>query len=184
MGWTAPRTWVAGETVTAAMLNQHLRDNLLALTGLVVKASDESVTSSAVLQDDNELTFSVGATGTYLIDLYLIVLSAANAAGDFNLSFTFPTGSGGTLFAFAQGVDDALPSSNFADLKARGLAITSGTTLVGPFGASTTNTFLWVRCVLVANATGTFKLQWCQNVSNANATTVKAGSHMSWKQVA
>lgn len=26
--WTSPRTWVAGETVTAAQLNTHLRDNL------------------------------------------------------------------------------------------------------------------------------------------------------------
>jgi hypothetical protein len=28
MAWTAPRTWVDGETPTAAMLNAHLRDNL------------------------------------------------------------------------------------------------------------------------------------------------------------
>ena len=31
MAWTAPRTWVAGEVLTAALLNTHLRDNLLAL---------------------------------------------------------------------------------------------------------------------------------------------------------
>lgn len=31
MSWTAPRTWVAGETVTASLINTHLRDNLLAL---------------------------------------------------------------------------------------------------------------------------------------------------------
>lgn len=31
MAWTAPRTWVSGETVTAALLNVHLRDNLKAL---------------------------------------------------------------------------------------------------------------------------------------------------------
>lgn len=28
MAWTSPRTWVAGEIVTAANLNTHLRDNL------------------------------------------------------------------------------------------------------------------------------------------------------------
>lgn len=28
MPWTAPRTWVDGETATAALLNTHLRDNL------------------------------------------------------------------------------------------------------------------------------------------------------------
>jgi hypothetical protein len=27
MAWTTPRTWVAGETVTAALMNTHVRDN-------------------------------------------------------------------------------------------------------------------------------------------------------------
>lgn len=31
MAWTTPRTWVAGELVTASMLNTHIRDNLNAL---------------------------------------------------------------------------------------------------------------------------------------------------------
>lgn len=31
MAWTSPRTWVTGETVTAALLNTHLRDNLNAI---------------------------------------------------------------------------------------------------------------------------------------------------------
>ena len=26
MAWTTPRTWVTGETVTAALLNTHVRD--------------------------------------------------------------------------------------------------------------------------------------------------------------
>lgn len=29
MAWTAPRTWIAGETLTAALLNTHVRDNML-----------------------------------------------------------------------------------------------------------------------------------------------------------
>ena len=31
MAWTSPRTWVAGETLTAALLNQHVRDNQKAI---------------------------------------------------------------------------------------------------------------------------------------------------------
>ena len=31
MAWTSPRTWAAGETLTAALLNIHLRDNLNAI---------------------------------------------------------------------------------------------------------------------------------------------------------
>ncbi len=32
MAWTTPRTWVAGETPTAAQFNAHVRDNLDALS--------------------------------------------------------------------------------------------------------------------------------------------------------
>jgi hypothetical protein len=31
MAWTDPRTWVAGETVTAALMNTHVRDNQKAI---------------------------------------------------------------------------------------------------------------------------------------------------------
>lgn len=31
VAWTTPRTWASGDVVTAAMLNAHLRDNLLVL---------------------------------------------------------------------------------------------------------------------------------------------------------
>ena len=31
MAWTSPRTWVVGEVVTAALMNTHVRDDLLAL---------------------------------------------------------------------------------------------------------------------------------------------------------
>ena len=37
MAWTAPRTWVTGEVVTAALMNTHVRDNLLETA--VAKAS-------------------------------------------------------------------------------------------------------------------------------------------------
>lgn len=40
MAWTAPRTWVAAEVVTAALLNTHLRDNLNAVNNtLFIPAS-------------------------------------------------------------------------------------------------------------------------------------------------
>mgnify|MGYP001391287001 CR=1 FL=1 len=40
MAWTAPRTWVSGELVTAALFNTHLRDDLLSLeTGRLAIAS-------------------------------------------------------------------------------------------------------------------------------------------------
>lgn len=38
MAWTAPRTWVTGETVTAALMNTHVRDNLTALKAATLPA--------------------------------------------------------------------------------------------------------------------------------------------------
>lgn len=53
MAWTTPRTWVAGELVTAAIMNTHVRDNLNILT---VAISDDGQTWSG--------TGSVTAIGT------------------------------------------------------------------------------------------------------------------------
>jgi hypothetical protein len=36
MAWTAPRTWTDGETVTAAMLNTHVRDNLVTMNERII----------------------------------------------------------------------------------------------------------------------------------------------------
>lgn len=38
MAWTAPRTWVTSEVVTAAIMNTHVRDNLLETGPAIVTA--------------------------------------------------------------------------------------------------------------------------------------------------
>ncbi|GAG60906.1 unnamed protein product, partial [marine sediment metagenome] len=42
MGWTTPRIWVAKEKLTAALLNIHLRDNLVYLKDLWVDDTPEN----------------------------------------------------------------------------------------------------------------------------------------------
>lgn len=54
MAWTAPRTWVAGEVLTAALLNTHVRDNQLVVsththTGA---AGDGSTSLGSLVQAD------------------------------------------------------------------------------------------------------------------------------------
>lgn len=180
MGWTSPRTWVAGEKPPAATLNAHIRDNFNAINGFVRKTADESVTSSTVLQNDNELLYTIGATGSYVFDMYLAVTSAANAAGDINIGFTFPTG---TLYLWGPGTDPALASGTIASGKFASGAVTSGTAWQD-FGVSTTGSGFNVHGLFIATGTGTLQFQWAQFASNANATTVKAGSHLIVKQVA
>jgi hypothetical protein len=48
MAWTDPRTWVTGEMVTAAMMNQHVRDNMryLEVLAYVEFTANVSVTAT------------------------------------------------------------------------------------------------------------------------------------------
>ena len=180
MAWTAPRTFVTAEIETAAIFNTHLRDNLLALNGFVRKTVDEPLTSNASLQNDNELLYTIGATGTYVIDMCLIGTSAANAAGDLLTSFTFPTG---TFYFFGDGLDAALASGSVGTVNRGESTVASGVAM-GVFGLSTTATFINIRGLYIATATGTLQFQWAQAASNVNASTIKAGSFMTVCQVA
>lgn len=47
MAWTTPRTWVSNETLTAALLNTHLRDNLNELDVAKVTAAGQYCVSTA-----------------------------------------------------------------------------------------------------------------------------------------
>lgn len=66
MAWTAPRTWSTGELVTAAMMNVHVRDNLLALKsppgGQALISSDVSTTSTTYV-DITGASLTVTTTG-------------------------------------------------------------------------------------------------------------------------
>ena len=47
MAWTAPRTWVTAEVVTAALLNTHVRDNLLQTAPALVTTKGDLVGGTA-----------------------------------------------------------------------------------------------------------------------------------------
>lgn len=180
MAWPTSTTVTAGNTITAAGRNA-LRADLLAINGFVRKTANESVTSSITLQNDDHLALAIPATGTYEFDVKLFATSAANAAGDLLVGFTFPTG---TMSVGGLGPDVGLASGgvqtgNWGAVS----AYTSGTTFTS-YGLSTFDLFIWIHGLLVATATGTLQFQWAQAVSNANASTIKAGSHMTMRQVA
>lgn len=53
MAWSVPRTWTTGELVTAAIMNQHVRDNLNVLNptavSLVVDGGGAAITTGSKL---------------------------------------------------------------------------------------------------------------------------------------
>ena len=81
MTWTAPKTWAVGETVTAANVNLHLRDNM--------KATVHAFTDLTIMQSGTfTVTFASGvATGTITFPttfstVPIVVVSCAAITGN------------------------------------------------------------------------------------------------------
>lgn len=147
------------------------------------KFSNKSVTSSTTLQADDELTISVAAGTSYVFDIYLYCNSAANAAGDIAVGFTFPAGA--TLHFSGDGPHNSLASGSQADGEfIPRLSATSGSTSI-PFGLSTAGVYIHIHGYLLTDvASGSLTLAWAQQTSNASASTVLAGSHLIIERVA
>jgi len=129
----------------------------------VVKTVNEDVTNSAVLQDDDELFIALKPNEKCLIDVYLIVSSAAVAP---HIKFTL-TAPGSTVIQHFIGTD-------------------AGSTIVDNIdsafpanGRCTTTGYLRVKfeaIVICGAVADTAVVQWAQNTAGANKTTVHANS--------
>jgi hypothetical protein len=169
MGFTAPKTWSAGETLTAANFNTYIRDNQLSFGPhlLVRKTSDQSVTSSTTLVSDSALvTPSIAANEVWWFQLRIRV--SGISGGDLKHTFSFPAG--GTL--------DMTSTSNSAtgSVYVQDDELTASDTPTQT--AILDNTKLVPVEVLYINAgtAGVITYRWAQNTSNATATTVKTNS--------
>jgi hypothetical protein len=93
MPWTAPKTWSAGETLTAANFNTHIRDNLNYVnTQHKYKVGDTSSTSTT-LANDPDLVWAVAANEVWLVQAFLLIDS--NGTAGYKCTWTVP--SGGTM---------------------------------------------------------------------------------------
>lgn len=140
------------------------------------KTADESVTSSAVLQDDDHLTFPVNASEVVLIEGLLV--ATGNSAGDISVALMAPAGTVGRF----SGVGPDIGATDIGNTNVSSAAITDVTT---PdflnFGVVTSSigSAISVRALLVIGGTaGTVKLQWAQRVSNGTATVLEEHSHL------
>ena len=143
----------------------------------VRKAADESVTSSTTLQDDNELYFTTTAGAIYLIEFALVYASPVGGSAP---SLKFASGESsafsgyvGSDFYIANSGTNApwpnLVGGGFPNFNAAGTATTKR--VLSGWGP-------WI------GEGSTFKIQWSQYTSDANAVTVYAGSYLRYKLIA
>ncbi len=133
----------------------------------VVKSADETVTSSEVLQDDDELKFTPNVSKNYGYILNLLINSGTTP--DFKGAFSLPTDAtmdqqSNDFQKIAQDQDDATVA-----------LVNSGTGNAGSYQ-------LTGRLIMDTTA-GDVNFQWAQNVSNAGDTKVLKGSYLLvWEQ--
>jgi len=164
MAWTTPRTWTAGELVTKTIMDTHVRDNFNAIGPIYakMKAVDETVNNSSVLQNDDDLLFSVLANEKYAVELHLNI--STGATPDWKANWTKPAGATVThCMAYNN-------TGTFQDWKTTDLGIVSS-------GSGAEAIHIWAA-VIVGGTAGTIQFQWAQDTANASNTIVKAGSYM------
>ncbi len=132
----------------------------------IKKTTDETVTSSTVIQDDNELVLPVGANEIWEIDFFM--LGWADDTADFKYGFAIPA------------LGDLLFSKFSSTINSEGEPDNSiiGPTVVTVGGAARYISFHWTLTYLGAANAGEVQFQWAQNTSQAFATKVLAGSCM------
>lgn len=141
------------------------------------KTSNESVTSSTTFQDDNDFFLSVEANALYVVELYLSIVG--NTSGDFKMQWTVPSGTDGIRWRQTLVTGAAADTDNKSQID----TISGGSSASGVLSTTSPRAFLSeIMSVDTAGTSGTLTLQWAQNGSNANPTTIQAGSFMrAWK---
>lgn len=160
-----------GDVPTATQVN-----NLFVNTLFVRKPSNETVTSSTALQDDDHLQLTVEANTSF--EVRMLLRYAAQLADDIKISFSGPAGA--TFDCAIMGLDTA--ATAFANDTNILLAIS---TAVGLGGLGGTNCGAYITGLLITSGTaGTFKLQWAQNNLSGSGVSVLSGSYMVANRVA
>lgn len=132
----------------------------------VRKSVTESLATSTTLQNDDALKLQLKGSKTYIID-GVILASAGNGTPDIKLSLSgagISTSTLGYVSATEEGVIWGGATSPKIDL-------------------TSTQIGLHISGTVVTSADGDFQLKWAQNTSNANITSVLAGSYLRAEEI-
>lgn len=87
--WTIPRTWTAGETVTAANMNTHVRDNELAITGIWNSWTPNVVQGVSVTVTNTQSRYT--RIGRTIIGYFNLAVTSTGTAATAVLIGSFPS---------------------------------------------------------------------------------------------
>lgn len=165
--------FTAGQLVTAAELN-------LLVPIYVLKGSNQVVTNSTVLVNDNDITFTLAPNQSYAVDINLQVVSSATAHG---ISVGYAV-TGTVAIVARSGVGPGLGTANTRLTTMNSVSFTNLGALT--YGTDSQTSQVWEKLVFTSGASGgTVTMQWAQATAGAaTTTTVGAGSHAIVRAVA
>lgn len=143
------------------------------------KGSDETVTSSTALQDDNALVLAVAANRTYEVTGSIIY---ADGAGSGRLKAGFTAPASATFDWLGDGLADTV-TANSAENIWRITNTISDSRNIGS-GGTETDVLRIYGLLIVSSTAGNLTFQWGQVASDGTATTVKAASWLLARVVA
>jgi len=155
--WTAPRTWVAGEVVTAAIMNTHIRDNQKALSDAWASYSPTWTASTT-----NPTLGNGGLIGTYLnagkLVMYRIrvAFGSTTTVGSGTYTWTLPVAAITTSVPVGMAV--CFDASAVTNNTRQAFSTASGISLQSEAGAAVTHAspFAWATGDLIT-ITGTYE---------------------------
>jgi len=172
-----PTSLPAGHVPTATEY-QSILDYVTAITPTIrVKSTDQSVTSSTTLVNDNDLFFTPAVSTVWVVQLNLIY--EASTTGDAKWGFTFPTGAffswGHTVINTSLGAD---ATSVFSYLRAA-----SGNAFsAGGDGAGNRLHAVLGGTLTMGSTSGNLQFQFAQQTSDGTATKINQDSFMiAWR---
>lgn len=155
--------------LTVAAGEKILADHINRLAPIFTrKTADETIISSAALQNDDVLLASVEANATYEFRLRVVINSGTTP--DFKMGWTFPTG-----LTMAYDLLEGETLGTAANV-VQGPYIQTDVPPVSTSGSDQP----WIAegLVIVSSTAGTLQWQWAQNTSTASNTIVRAGSYL------
>lgn len=140
-------------------------------TILVIKATDETVNNSTVLQNDDHLVFAVEANSIYIIEMALTTLSDTTAP---DIDFIFAKPAGGIIRSLQAFVTPpGYHSLGRAD------------TELSSISAASTPTYVYFKLVYWGGENaGNIQFQWAQHVATVEDTKILENSFLVAKRYA
>lgn len=179
-------TFLAGQRITAALLSSGQPK-------IARKTSDTARAATATPAADPHLQFEVEASAVYIMDGWLKY--DGPTAADLLLDFSAPTGTLGEWLGWGVGHSpvvsfSAVPAIVSDSAQSRGYPIRTESNDItaaksfGCLGAGTNLTMMLSATIRVGSSSGTYSLDWSQQVSDAAAVTVHTDSWLRLQRIA